>query len=180
MKIPTIAKCEALLEKYAVPEHIRLHSNAVRKVAQKLANAIKKRGAKVDVDAVSRAALMHDFMKMHCITHNCAHAQEAAAVFEGLGFSEFAKIIRVHGLEDVLKFTKSTPIEAKIVWYADKRVNHHSPVLLEERYSYLEERYGSKSGSKMGEIRSTKAKAKKIESELMGLSGFAPKDLLGA
>ncbi len=178
MKLPSIEECLSLEVKYGVPENVRLHSSAVRSVANYLAQNISMHGYFVDLDCVDKAALLHDCLKFYCIKNKCRHAIEAGKVLAKMGFEEFGKILRQHGLEEVLKFNASTSLEAKIVWYADKRVNHGSVVSMRTRYEYFRGQYGSKSQQKMQEIISTEKAAYALEKELVEMAGLG-EDFLG-
>ncbi len=175
MKLPSLEGCESLLQKHKVPGHIRAHSEAVRRVANFIAGKISARGGKVDSDVVDRAALLHDLMKAHCLQNRCRHAAEAQKVLAAQGYAELGKIVKLHGLEEVLGFNAKTPLEAKIVWYADKRVTHDKICTLTERFDYLKQRYGSLSKQKMDEILSTEKPAFAVEKELLGLAGASEK-----
>src|SRR3989344_7466701 len=163
MKLPTLDECEALMKKYGVPQNIRAHTEYVRKVANYLAQRIAVAGRRVDLDCVDRAAFLHDLMKLYCINNNCRHALEAEKALALAGFAEFGNIVRMHGLEEILRFDSSTPLEGKIVWYADKRVNHDTVVSLRARYDYLKEQYGLLNKEKMAQIVSTEKPAFALE-----------------
>src|SRR3989344_3463399 len=163
VKIPSLKQCEKLIAAYEMPVQIRKHSEAVRRIANELAEKISKNKTKIDLDLVDRASLMHDFLKMHCIKNKCRHAEEAGNVLSQKGFPEFGKIVKLHGLDEVNSFDAKTSIEAKVVWYADKRVSHDSVVTMEERYEYFRSKYGSVSEKRMREINSTWKNALKIE-----------------
>ncbi len=175
MKFPSMPECEALMAEYGAPENVRKHTAAVRRVANFLAEKISAKGAKVDLELVDKAALMHDFMKLYCIKNNCSHTREAAKVLSRKGYPEFGYCIRQHGLEEIIKFGSDTPLETKIVWYADKRVTHDRIVSLRERYDYLKETYGTKSGQKMKEIVATESFSFGLEKELLALAGVTEK-----
>ncbi|MBI4210686.1 MAG: hypothetical protein HY544_04235 [Candidatus Diapherotrites archaeon] len=172
MKIPSMSECMAIMREYDVPENVMAHTEAVRRIANFLAEKISARGNDVDSKLVDRAALMHDFLKVHCIRNKCRHAHEAGRVLAERGYPEFGEAVKQHGLEEVLVFGQKTRLEAKIVWYADKRVNHDKVVSLAERYAYLKSRYGSASGKKMAEIVSTQVPAIELERELFALAGI--------
>lgn len=173
MRLPSGQECAALLKKYGVPENVLRHSDAVRGVANFLAQRIAANGFRVDLECVEKAALLHDLAKVHCIKNNCRHAAEAERILSELEYPEFGKILRLHGLEEVLDFTDSTPLEAKVLWYADKRVNHDKVVPMKERYDYLKEKYGSTGKEKLKEIVSTEKAAFALEKALlkMGVLG---------
>ena len=172
MKIPSIEECEEIILEFGMPENIKLHTNKVRKVANFLAKKIYNNHGNVNLDLVDKAALLHDFTKMYCIENKCSHTIEAGKILKEKGFPEFGEIIKQHGLEEVNSFNEKTCIEAKIVWYADKRVNHDKLVSLGARYLYLKERYGKISEKKMSEIVSTEKNSEEVEEELFGLAGL--------
>ena len=172
MKIPSLEECEKIIQEYSVPENIKLHTAKVRKVANFLAKKISLKGTKINLDLVDKAALLHDFTKMYCVENKCSHTLEARKILVEKGFPEFGEIIKQHGLEEVNNFDEKTSIESKIVWYADKRVNHDKLVSLMARYVYLKERYGKLSDEKMSEIVSTETNSKKVEKELFDLAGL--------
>ncbi|HLC92504.1 MAG TPA: HD domain-containing protein [archaeon] len=180
MKLPTEKECSALIAKYEVPENVAKHTESVRRIANILSRGISSNGFKIDLECVDKGALMHDVAKMYCIKNNCRHAAEAEKALTQIGYSEFGKVLLLHGLEEVLGFNKSTPLEAKVVWYADKRVTHDKIVSLRERYDYLKERYGSISAEKMNEIISTEKSAYALESELVQMAGLGKDFLEGA
>ncbi|VVB99782.1 Uncharacterised protein [uncultured archaeon] len=170
IKIPSLGECEALLLEHNVPENVLAHSEAVRKVADFLARHMKGNGVNVDLDLVDAAARVHDLMKIECLGQDHMHGIEAKRVLAEKGYPEFGEILKQHGLDEVLKFGKGTPFEAKILWYADKRVNHDKIVSLNERFAYLKERYGSKSEAKLKEILSTEKPAFALEKELLKMA----------
>ncbi|MEM4257270.1 MAG: HDIG domain-containing protein [Candidatus Diapherotrites archaeon] len=178
MKVPAKEKCLELIQKYEMTENVRAHSEQVRKVANFIAKKIKENGKKIDLEAIDKGALLHDLMKIHCIKNDCRHATEAEKVLAKEGYKEFGKLLKMHGLEEVNNFNEKTPLEAKIIWYADKRVTHDKIVSLKERYEYLKEKYGKKSEQKMKEILSTTQNAEKIEKELLELAKIKDLDEL--
>jgi len=173
-----MTECESLLEEFSVPKNVLEHSEKVRLVANAIAKKISKK-KEMNLEAVDKAALLHDFMKLHCVNNDCRHAIEAGKILRERGYPEFAELVKLHGLEEVNNFGAKTPVEAKIIWYADKRVNHSTIVTLGERYDYLREKYGSSSEQKMSEINSTWKNALKVEEELLSLSGFERDYLFG-
>ncbi|MCR4335434.1 MAG: HDIG domain-containing protein [archaeon] len=172
MKIPSLEECNSIIEEYKVPEHIKSHIAMVRKIANFLAKKISKTEKEINLDLVDKGALLHDVMKMYCVENNCRHTEEASKVLSQKGFPEFGKVLEQHGLDEVNQFDAKTLLEAKIVWYADKRVNHDKLVSLIARYVYLKNKYGSESDKKMKQIISTEENAKKIEKEIFELAGL--------
>lgn len=162
MKIPSYSECEELIKQFGMPVNVRAHTDKVREVSAFLAERIG-----VDEELVDKAALLHDVAKIYCVRNDCIHTKKAREILAGRGYPEFGRVLEEHGLEQLLDFNESTLLESKIVWYADKRVNHDKIVSLKERYEYLKERYGSISGEKMKEILSTEKKAYALEKELL-------------
>ncbi|MCS7121457.1 MAG: TIGR00295 family protein [Archaeoglobaceae archaeon] len=128
MKIPE--KVRELWEKYNLPENIRKHCIAVAKTALEIADAAKKRGYNVDVNAVLIGALLHDIGR--AITNDpFKHFLMSAKILEKEGFSEkLIKIVERHfsaglkaeeaeklGLEK--KDYMPETLEEKIVSFAD-------------------------------------------------------------
>ena len=172
MKIPSESQCEELMREFGVPENIREHSQQVRRVANLIAEKISEKGVKVNLRLVDRAALMHDVAKIRCIKNKCSHSEEAEKIMREKGFPEVARVVGLHGLDSVNAFDEDTSIEAKIVWYADKRVTRDKIVSLEKRYEYLKEHYGSMSEEKMNQILSTEKNAFALEKEVLGMAGL--------
>ena len=81
------------------------------------------------------ASLLHDVKKLS----KSDHVIEGYEFIKSLGFPEVAVIIRKHGLSHIDNddFMPKT-WEEKIVFYADKRVNHDKIVNLDERFDYRE------------------------------------------
>jgi HD superfamily phosphodiesterase len=112
-----------LFEKYGYPDYLREHSRIVGAIARTLAEAHVARGARIDIDTVVLAALLHDIgrsplMKGDPREHNELSALILAA--EGLGAC--AEPARRHAIYGVLD-PASTPstLEEKIVFVADRR-----------------------------------------------------------
>ena len=166
MNLPTREQCLALLEKYNIPRHIVRHSLAVERVAVFLAKKFNEAGIPVDAGLVSRGALLHDIDKIETLKEGFGHlhGKMGREILEKEGFPEIGKIAEAHHLERVLSLKpffprekslgKSAPVgakpfdcwEEKIVYYADKRVNHDKIVSLDERFDYLLKRYGIEKG----------------------------------
>lgn len=157
-----------LLQKFATPRHVVLHSQGVAKVSMDLARKIQKRGKIVNLDHVYSAAMLHDLVRvcdmrnfdpnnfpypatssekerMKAVRekwHGKNHADAACEILTELGESEIGEIIRRHNFLCILD-PKDAPrtLEEKIVYYADKRVSHEKIVSLSERLSEGKKRY---------------------------------------
>jgi len=128
MQLPTRQECFAFLEKYHTPQNVVKHSLAVNKVANYLAEQFNKAGVQVDKDLIDRASLLHDIVRLTTLGH---HAEEGAKIFSQ-DYPEMAQVMVKHRLSAIIKDSLKT-WEEKIVYYADKRVNHDTIVSLDER-----------------------------------------------
>lgn len=128
MQLPSRAECLAQLKKHHTPQHIVEHSLAVNKVANYLADQFNKAGIKVNKDLIDRASLLHDIVRLTTVGH---HAEEGARIFAH-AYPEMAQVMAKHRLSAIIKDSLKT-WEEKIVYYADKRVNHTAIVSLDER-----------------------------------------------
>lgn len=160
LKLPSRAECLALFKQYHTPANIIRHSLAVNKVANYLADSFKQAGVDINDALVDRASLLHDLLRVCDIKDNLYtfndpqdltdankkiwqeqrekyknqhHAEITANLFKQQ-YPEMAEVIRKHRLSAVLK-NQLVSWEEKIVYYADKRVNHDQFVSIEERMS---------------------------------------------
>ncbi|PIQ77745.1 hypothetical protein COV82_03075 [Candidatus Peregrinibacteria bacterium CG11_big_fil_rev_8_21_14_0_20_46_8] len=153
----TQKEVEQLIEEFKVPKHVRRHCGAVAAVAGELAKKIQASGEKVDIDLVLHSAALHDLVrvvdfksfepevwddlvtdeeiefwknlrKKYAGRH---HADVAAEILRARGFPEEAQIVEQHKFIQIKKGFDS--LEAKIVYYADKRVRHDEIVSIAER-----------------------------------------------
>lgn len=158
-------ECFKLLRKYAVPEHVIRHSVAVEKVAVFLAKKLVATGEKLDVDLVWRAALLHDIDKLETLGLGSGHGKRARQILKEEGLPVIGQIALKHHLSYILRENPFASWEEKIVYYADKRVNHSQIVSLEERFNYLLERYG-KQKENFEKISSCREKVEALEEEI--------------
>jgi putative nucleotidyltransferase with HDIG domain len=163
--LPSRQECLALLEKHCVPEHVIMHSLAVEKVAVFLAKKLAEKGELVDVELVSRAALLHDIDKIKSLELGSGHGTISKQILEEEGFPLLGMIAFKHHLSQILSPNPFSSWEEKIVYYADKRVTNHYIVSLEERFRYLLERYGSQKET-FEKISSCKPPLEKLEKEI--------------
>ena len=81
---------------------------------------------------------------------------------------EFLKVAERHVLYKILEEGANFSIEEKIVFYADKRVNHDKIVPLEERFGYFRKKYVQHLDS----INQAEPLTKELEAELMKKAGI--------
>lgn len=140
MSIPNRAECLELMERHAMPLHIRRHSEAVARVALELARGLIAGGASLDLALVESAALLHDLGKARGLELHADHAKLGAEMLEALGHGELAPIVRAHA--SLASFDPGEPVTpALLVNYADKRVMHDAIVSLAVRFEDLAARY---------------------------------------
>ena len=164
MKIPSKKKCYELFSKYKTPIHIIKHSEAVNKVAVIIAEKLKEKGINVDVDAVDRASLLHDFARVVDFKNtefekntekqkfyeelrtrfkNMHHADAGCKILVKEGYPEIGKIVSKHKFIVIGTEEEPKTWEEKIVYYVDKRAIDDKIVSLKERFDDLDKRYGS-------------------------------------
>jgi molybdenum cofactor cytidylyltransferase len=123
---PTETECSAIFAALAVPDAIRRHGQAVAAVAQSLTNRLNAHGLTVDPNLIRAASLLHDIAK-----GQPKHAKAGAAIVTELGFPEVGHIIGQHM---DMNFHRDSPMEAAIVFLADKLVKEDHRVSLEDRF----------------------------------------------
>lgn len=158
MKIPSTQECMLLLDKYKTFDNIIAHTKAVNKVAVFLAEKMKGNGIDVDVDLVNAASLLHDIAKSTEIRardggDRIKHAFRGCEILTLEGYPQIGQIIKKHELDSVLNsLLEPKTWEEKIVYYADKRVNHDRIVSLNERIRYFNDKYVGQVEDRMDEI----------------------------
>ncbi|MFH0819336.1 MAG: HD domain-containing protein [Patescibacteria group bacterium] len=168
MKLPSRNECQKIFNKYHTPVHIIKHSLAVNKVANYLAKKLVIAGCKINLDLVDRASLLHDTIRVADIKgdlfaytdksdetktnllfwqklqkkfHNQHHAEASYQIFKKQ-YLEMARVIKKHRLSAILRGELKT-WEEKIVYYADKRVDHDKFVSIKKRLSQGRKRWHS-------------------------------------
>ena len=141
MKILAKKKCFQLMCDMQMPEHIMAHSIQVCRVGVCLVDFLKLQGFQMDEQLVIAAALLHDITKNRSFETEENHALTGGQFLTDLGYPQVGELVRQHvRLDDYSDQKRLT--EAEIINYADKRVLHDRIVSLEERMSYIRERYG--------------------------------------
>ena len=161
MKLPTEQQCLDYFKEYNVPLNILQHCLSVRNVAVFLANQLITAGITVNMEFVSRLALLHDLFKVVTIEslapnphydYNYSEEEinswrELRQKYFGMHECEVAHLFfkdKFPELAQSLKNVSSAAeksIEEKIVHYADWRTLNNKVVSLQERLSDLQKRY---------------------------------------
>jgi len=157
-------------------ENIREHSIVVARVARLLGCELLAAGETLSIEKLTAAALLHDIAKTSCLVTRKNHAEEGSNICLRNGFEEIAPIVAEHV---VLRNapTDGRFSEKEIVYYADKRVNHHSIVSLEERRDYILERYGGNGKGLQQRITGNFNQCKALERALFQKLSFGPEAL---
>ncbi len=148
MNIPTDYDIHQLYTQYHTPDHIQAHMAKVAELGQQIAQTQLQIGMQVNVELVVAAALLHDLVRIkeqwQYLPANIAtplpHAEINYLVLCDR-WLEVATTIRPHSLMTILQDDPFANIEQKIVYYADKRVNHSTVVSLADRLRLGQERW---------------------------------------
>lgn len=189
---------EELLKEFHVPAHIRRHSEKVAAICKFIEEKIDG----VDLDLLEKAAMLHDLVRICDFTKwnpqnfpdkhteenlrkweeirknhkGKPHEEAAYEVLIERGEKEVAELIRSHRFKIILEPEPFKTWEEKILYYADKRVEHDQVVSLEERLDRGKERNAVTEEQK---ARSDEARPKiyALEKEICEAAGIKPEDL---
>jgi putative nucleotidyltransferase with HDIG domain len=174
--IPTRSECLAALRDHEVPDNIIGHSIVVERVALILSQRLMEAGNGIDIALVSAGALLHDIAKMRGIREGRPHGELGAETTDRLGFPEVSPIVGQH--VRLTDYGDNGGIdEAKLVNYADKRVNHEEIVTLDERFDYLFGRYGAVSPEARARMIEMKRLTAAIEGQIFARLSITPSDV---
>jgi hypothetical protein len=160
-----------LLETHRVPGHIMEHSRLVCMVALSVGRALRKKGHDIDLGLIEASSLLHDICKMECIESGGDHARMGEEVLRAYGYPRVGEVVGQH-----VRLRTGVLNEAMVVNYADKRVMHTEVVTLRERFSDLEDRYGT-DGCRKARIRENFHASEDVERIIADACGMDPGDL---
>ena len=140
MRIPPRSECMHMLTDMEMPDHIKAHSMLVCQVALLITDGLVSAGVSLNRPLVKASALLHDITKPRSFTTGENHSKTGGEHLSEAGYPEVGDIVRQHVILDAY-FESEAPSEAEIVNYADKRVLHDQVVSLEDRMTYILERY---------------------------------------
>ncbi len=147
MRLPSEAEIQALYEQYHALPGIQSHMRVVAAIAVELGRHHQAH-TNVNLGLVETAAKLHDLVRtpeqwVHLpagISTPMPHAEINYLILRD-AFPEVAETIRPHSLMTILNPQPFTSLEQKLVYYADKRVNHSDIVTLDDRLNLGWERW---------------------------------------
>ena len=140
--IPSEKECLEILKRFKVPENIIEHSIKVKELSVKIAKKLIEKGEKINLKLLVAGALLHDVSKFDCLESDVRHGDHGCERILEIGMiKQISDIVRKHALNSILSTDHPRTWEEKIVYYADKRVNHNRIVTLKQRFDYLRKRY---------------------------------------
>lgn len=157
--LPTRAECFELLEQFNTPQHIIKHSLAVAELAVSLARKLNANGETVNIELVEKACLLHDILRICDLErpdytrfeggvtkqdllkwsrikteYNQLSHEDAAYKLLKNKFPALALAVKKHRYTAISKQAdKPQTWEEKLVYYADKRVEHNKVLPLKTR-----------------------------------------------
>ena len=157
--LPSAEQVRAWWDDYGMLENIKAHSEMVCRVALLVADWLDQAGVPLNRSAVETGALAHDLAKTPCLGTERLHAQEGEEILRGLGYPQLGQLVGRH-----VVIPASQPLdETMLVNYADKRVKHDEIVDLNERFHYIEKRYGNNDPERIKRIKAGLARALEVE-----------------
>jgi putative nucleotidyltransferase with HDIG domain len=174
--IPSIENCFFLMDKYGMLENIRIHSLVVAGIAHLISKGLKEAGIQVSVEKAVTGALMHDIGKTLSLDIGGDHSDIGRRICLENGLEEIADIVGEHVRLKGYQLNGDYS-EKEIVYYADKRVNHDRIVSLQERLTYILERYGQNKENLHHLIKKNFKLCGRIEKKLFRWLAFSPEAL---
>ena len=170
--IPSIETCFQLMERYQMLDNIKAHSVMVAKAAHLIAGGLKDAGLEISVFKATAGALMHDIGKTASLKSGRDHAEIGRQICLDNYLDEIADIVGDHVRMKNYNLNGSYS-EKEVVFYADKRVNHDKIVFLEERLTYILDRYGRNQEDLCRQIRKNFKLCGQVEKKLFSKLNFS-------
>lgn len=151
-----------IYSEFCVPKHIIAHMRQVAYVCEFLASGMIKKGFEIDIGTIESAALLHDVLRT-----TDWHEKAMARVMRQKGEHKIANLIAKHGFFSIWKLKTW---EEKILYYADKRVDHDKIVSLKKRFEEGRKRnFTPKDDMKL--VGKTEKEVEKLEKEFAEILG---------
>jgi len=187
MKLST-KEIQSLYEQYRTPKNVIEHMIRVAEFAKELAEKLIKKGHKIDLEKLEKAALLHDLLRVcdfrelelskltqrvtsvdikawlqqRKLFGKMGHTKAAHKILKELGHTKIAELILKH---DFKAIDELQTWEEKILYYADKRVDGGKKVSLRKRFKSGKKR-NSKPGDNANKIKELEKKVYALEKEL--------------
>lgn len=174
--IPSIETCFVVMKRYGMLDNIKAHSVVVAKIALLIAKGLEEAGVDISVSKATAGALMHDIGKTASLKYGGDHTEIGRQICLRNHFEEIAGIVREHVLLRHYEI-EGDYSEKEIVYYADKRVNHDRIVSLDERLTYILDRYGNNQQDLLRRINKNFRLCAKVEKKLFTKLNFRPEIL---
>lgn len=177
MRLPNSEVIAGLYQQYHTPSHIQDHMRVVSAIATELG-----RYHQTNLALLEAAAKLHDLVRIpeqwpylpKQIITPLPHAEINYQLLQQ-DYPEVAQLIRPHSLMTILTEQPFPSLEAKLVYYADKRVNHAELVNLFERLQLGKTRWKvDHSDDRSAELLS---QLQALETELFKPIPYAPNQL---
>ncbi len=176
MNIPETKACFNMLCRMAMLDHIAAHSIRVCQVAELICDQLRDAGVYLNRPLITASALLHDITKTRSFETKENHAETGEQYLRDLGYPEVGDIVGQHVRMKV--YTEDgTPTEAEVVNYADKRVLHDRIVPLDDRMSYIVERYGGGKDDLFEKLQWLWQRTIALEERLFSFMNFPPESL---
>ena len=169
--IPNIEECLDLMDKYQMLENIKAHSLVVATVAHLIAGSLNDAGIAISIEKVTAGALMHDIGKTSSLESGLDHSEIGRQICLENSLDEIADIVGEHVKLKEYHLDGGFS-EKEVVFYADKRVNHNRVVSLDDRLTYILERYGGNNKDRCKAIRDNFETCKAVEKKLFSRLNF--------
>ncbi len=133
--IPTDEECIEILNSICKvdPERQR-HCIKVSEIAVLLGHNLQLSGCKLNLGLIKAAAMLHDIAK-----GKPEHDVTGGKILREMGFDKVGEIVSVHS--DLAGGDLTLPLEAKVVYLADKLVQGENLVTIQERYQSTGRRF---------------------------------------
>jgi putative hydrolase of the HAD superfamily len=173
--LPNLWTCQQWLLEQPTSHALLMHSHTVAAIAYQLALWCNKNGKYVDPILVQRAALLHDIGKLVHDKTCQHHGETGAKILRQKNCSQIAAIIEKHPLLCLMDEQQRPQSTAEVIVYlADKYVDHHRIITLEERLAQLSVRYPHQKQ----EILSTREELYQLQDECCHWMGFTSDEIL--
>lgn len=182
-----------IYREFHVPKHIIAHMRAVAYVCKCLCGKFAAKNFKIDKNTVISAALLHDTLRivdfekidpakfpkkpdkssLECWEklwkkyHKIGHEKSMAKILRTRGENKMANLIAKH---EFFSIWKLKTLEEKILYYADKRVDHDKIVSLEKRFAEGKKRNMMPTDDPEY-VAATEEKAKDLEKDFVKILG---------